>query len=397
MVIVEIGTGFFPVHPDGIGGVEKYIHYLSEELSHQGHDVTVIDLPASSRPPTSYRVEEVPLRWRFDNSLPAHAIRGLIFGLEAAKRLRTLTKQGKVDLINFHSQFTGIMGIPVARRNAVATVFTNHNPLWSDSRACQSRFGRLKFGLERAAESLADAILSVSQTVAANKIRFFGVPSNKVSAIPCGVHDTYFRRAETSLAVKARFSPDSKPIILQVARIAPYKNQLSTARAFKAVLQAEKDVRLIFAGSTDNRRYFKAVKTVFDARALQVSVDFAGPIIKELRQLYGLATIVVLPSLQENSPLAVLESMAQGKAIIASNIPPIQELLPEGTAILVPPLDCDALASAMLRLLHDDQLREELGNNARQRAHNVYRWETVAEGVAAMYHTVINTNTESQL
>ncbi|GAJ00254.1 unnamed protein product, partial [marine sediment metagenome] len=142
---------------------------------------------------------------------------------------------------------------------------------------------------------------------------------------------------------------------------------------------------LIFAGPADKRSYYNAVKRLAFSADITDSVVFAGTVIAELRQLYGLAKVIAFPSLQENSPLAVLEAMAQGKAIVASDIAPLREMLPAGTAELVSPLDHEALAKALIRLLRDDSAREELGARARQRAYDVYRWEKVASRIVEAY------------
>ena len=390
MKIVQVGTGFLPVLPSGTGGVEKYVHYLSAALQRLGHEVTVIDLPVSSPACAPYRRVDLPLLWRYDFNLAAHALRGLLFGWRVARWLKVLIAEEGVDVVNFQGQFTAVTGIPVGRRDGVSAVLTMHNSLWSDARACQSPWQRAKFWLEQRAEARADAIISVSRTVAEHRVRFFGVDPRKIAAVPCGVDDYYFEAEAASSLVKSRFSPDDKPLILQVARLAPYKNQLATATAFKAVIGIIPNAGLVFASSVDDEGYFRTLERILGATDTANRAVFAGPVIDELRQLYGLAKIVVLPSLQENSPLAALEAMAQGKAIVASDIAPLREMLPEGTAVLVARSDHDALGQALIRLLRDDRAREQMGARARRRAYDVYRWERVAQRIAQVYENLVS-------
>jgi glycosyltransferase involved in cell wall biosynthesis len=143
---------------------------------------------------------------------------------------------------------------------------------------------------------------------------------------------------------------------------------------------------LVFVGPQDPSPYLCRVKTTVAAAHAEAHVIFAGVVpLSELVQIYGLARVFVLPSLQENCPQALLEAMAQGKAIVASDIPPLRELLPDGTAELVPPLHHKALAETLIRLLRDDRAREQLGVQARQRAYDVYRWEKVASRIIEVY------------
>ncbi|MDP2856744.1 MAG: glycosyltransferase family 4 protein [Bacillota bacterium] len=387
MNVVQVGTGFIPISPSVTGGAEKYIHYLSTALQRLGHQVTVIDMPARPDAPSPYRRLEVPLLWRYDSNLVAHAVRGLLFGRASARQLERLIQQGEVELVNFHSQFTGVTGIPIARRHGIPAVFTMHNPLWSDAAACQSRLQRIKFWLEQRTETQADAVIGLSGHVTEHRVRYFGLSPAKATVEPVGVDGFWFESRPISAPVKERYAPGGELLILHVGRIAPYKNQLVLAQALPRLLAAVPNARLVFVGPQDSSPYLRRVQAAVSEARAEANVVFAGAVsLEELAQLYGLARIFVLPSLQENCPQVLLEAMAQGKAIVASAIPPLREMLPEGTGELVPPLDHEALAETLIRLLRDDGAREKLGARARQRAYDVYRWEKVAGRVVEVYH-----------
>ena len=396
MRIVQVGTGSVPVQPGVTGGAEKYIHYLSAALQRLGHQVTVIDMPAGPDAPSPYRRLEVPLRWRHASNMLAHAVRGLLFGRAAARQLERLIRAGDVDVVNFHGQFTGVTGIPIARRYGVPAVFTMHNPLWSDPAACQSPLKRTKFWLERRAEAQASAVIGLSDTVTDHRTRYFGLSPARAAMIPVGVDDFWFEPRPASRRVKEKYSPDGVPLILLVGRMASYKNQLALAQALPRLRAAVPNARSVFVGPQDSSPYLRRVRAAVAEAKAEAHVIFAGAVpLDELAQLYGLAQVLVLPSLQENCPQALLEAMAQGKAIVASDIPPVREVLPEGTAELVPPLDHGALAETLIRLLGDDHARFELGLRARQRAYDVYRWERVSSRVAEVYKRLTRRSAEA--
>ena len=387
MKIVQVGTGFIPVSPSVTGGAEKYIHYLSSALQRLGHQVTVIDMPADPASPSPYRRLEVPIPWRHDSNLVAHAVRGLLFGRAVARHLERLIQAGGWDVVNFHSQFTGVTGIPIARRYGIPTVFTMHNPLWSDAAACQSRLQRIKFWLEQRTETQADAVIGLSGHVTEHRVRYFGLSPAKATVEPVGVDNFWFESRPISAPVKERYAPGGKLLILHVGRIAPYKNQLVLAQALPRLRAAVPNACIAFVGPQDSLPYLQHVRAAVSEARAAANVVFAGAVsLEELAQLYGLARIFVLPSLQENCPQVLLEAMAQGKVIVASAIPPLREMLPEGTGELVPPLDHEALARTLIRLLRDDGAREKLGARARQRAYDVYRWEKIAGRVVEVYH-----------
>ena len=386
MNVVQVGTGSVPVLPGVTGGAEKYIHYLSAALQRLGHQLTVIDMPAGPASASPYRRLEVPLLWRYDSNLVAHAVRGLLFGRAAARQLERLIQQGEVELVNFHSQFTGVVGIPVARRHGVPNVFTMHNPLWSDDRACQSPLQRAKFFLEKRAEAEADSVIGLSGHVTDHRVRYFGVSRAKVTVVPVGVDDYWFQPVAVTSLVKQKYAPDREPLVLVVGRISPYKNQLLVARALPHLLAAVSNVRVVFVGPPDSSSYLRHVRAIVTEGRAEENVIFAGVVpLEELAQLYSLAQVFVLPSLQENCPQVLLEAMAQAKAVVASDIAPVREMLPEGTGELVPPLDHEALAQTLIRLLLDDGARLELGLRARQRVYDVYRWGRVASRAVEVY------------
>lgn len=389
-----MGTGFLPVSPRETGGAEKYVHYLSDTLQKLGHQVTVIDIPGNLGTHGSYRRIEAPLRWRHNSNLVAHALRGLVFGRAAALRLQHLILRGEVDLVNFHGQFTSATGMPVARRHSIPTVFTMHNPLWSDPAACQSRVQRAKFWLEHRAEGMADAVIGLNQMVTNNRTLYFGLGAAKTTVAPVGVDDFWFESRPVSSLVRTRYSPDGERLIVVVGRMAPYKNQLVLARALPRILLEAPNIRLVFVGPHDSSPYLRRVQAALTEAHVEARTIFAGAVpLEELVQIYSLAEIFVLPSLRENCPQALLEAMAQGKAIVASNIPPLRELLPKGTAELVSPSDPDALARTLIRLLRDDRKREELQVQARRRAHDVHSWPRVASRVIEAYYKLARGST----
>jgi glycosyltransferase involved in cell wall biosynthesis len=102
------------------------------------------------------------------------------------------------------------------------------------------------------------------------------------------------------------------------------------------------------------------------------------------------ADIFVLPSFQEDFPLAVLDAMANGMPIVASAIDgPKDFLVDSRTALLVPPNDSHALADALAHLIDDDSLRESLGRAARAEAEQRYSFPAIGRRLAAALENVL--------
>jgi glycosyltransferase involved in cell wall biosynthesis len=172
--------------------------------------------------------------------------------------------------------------------------------------------------------------------------------------------------------------------------MAPYKNQIGLALALP-ILKAASNARVVFAGPIDSTPYFDRVRAAVTAAEAEEDVDITGTLsVDELAQLYALAQVFVITSLHENCPQALLEAMAQGKAILASDIQPLREILPANAALFVPPDDPRALGQALIRLLTDGELRQRLGIRAGRRASESYHWGIVGHEVAAIYGRLVN-------
>ncbi|MGZ4881645.1 MAG: glycosyltransferase, partial [Halobacteriota archaeon] len=106
--------------------------------------------------------------------------------------------------------------------------------------------------------------------------------------------------------------------------------------------------------------------------------------------LHSLADIFVFPSFYENCPLSVLESMASRRPVIASDIPGISELIThKRDGLLVQSGNVEQLARAVVTLIRDDTLREELGRNAQETVEKHYNWKCVAAEVLDYYTSVL--------
>jgi glycosyltransferase involved in cell wall biosynthesis len=110
---------------------------------------------------------------------------------------------------------------------------------------------------------------------------------------------------------------------------------------------------------------------------------------KNVPHILRSSEICVLPSLYEGMPNALLEAMATGLAVIATNVAGSEELIRDGeNGLLVPPRDSHALESALLRLIDDEQLRLRLANAARESVVRRQSWENVTRQYLALSEKV---------
>ena len=207
MKICQIGTGTLPVTPLANGGVEKYIHYLCSSLQELGHNVTLIDVPCVNRPKTNYKIEEVKILFKNHKTGLSHIASELLFRYFSCIKMEKLSKINKFDIISFQGQFPAIFGVQKAKRLGIASVFTLHNPTWSDVASCQSGITRLKFCVETHAEKKVDRVICLSNAVAANVTSFLGVDPAKVLVIPVGIDDSWFSTPHLDPMIQKKILP----------------------------------------------------------------------------------------------------------------------------------------------------------------------------------------------
>jgi len=219
----------------------------------------------------------------------------------------------------------------------------------------------------------------------------YGISSDKLkvisSAIDLQKHEERLLSAtdaETCLRIKGL---RKWVTIGYVGGLRPEKNVAALIKAFRGLLEnnSEARVRLVIIGDGPMR---SLLKETVKRQDLSRYVLFLGFIPDAYRFLNAI-DIFVLPSLSEGSPLSLIEAMAAGKAIIASDIPSIREIVRHNKeAILVDPLDVEALKQAILLLYNNPDLRTKLSRRARERI-KLYDIKRVFERILKVYEELI--------
>ena len=169
------------------------------------------------------------------------------------------------------------------------------------------------------------------------------------------------------------------PKLLCVGRLAEQKGHRFLLEAMPAILDAHPDAHLLLAGDGHLLRDLQE-----QARPLGDRVSFLG-VREDVPALMAAADLFVFPSLWEGQGNALLEAMAVGVPIVATDIPSTRETIADGEhALLVPPGDAPALAAAVNRVLADPDLAARLADAARIRAQD-YDIERTTRHLEAVY------------
>lgn len=219
-------------------------------------------------------------------------------------------------------------------------------------------------------------LIAVSQFTKERLIERFGLNAAKITVISNGVDSQFHRRTAAEIAdVREALGIQSPRYLLSLGSLEPRKNIRRLLSAWsRAKCELPEDLALVIVGS-------KGASLVFEDAGITGApegVHFTGYAKQEhLPALYSGALGLIYPSLYEGFGLPVLEAMACGTPVITSNTTSLPEIA-GGAALLVDPLDVDAIAGAMLRLVRDEELRASLRMRSIVHAANL-TWDAAAE------------------
>jgi glycosyltransferase involved in cell wall biosynthesis len=190
----------------------------------------------------------------------------------------------------------------------------------------------------------------------------------------------------------ARFHPRGARVaqsahIVVARNLEPLYDNSTAIRAFQTVQAQWPAARLSIAGSGPQEAELRQLVTDL---GLQACVHFTGRLDRDaMAALYRQADAMLNPSLADNMPNSVLESLASGVPVVSTNVGGVPYIVQDGvTALLVPPGDPQAMAAACLRLLGDVSLWTRLQQAGMAEVQR-YTWSRVAPLLAAHYRQVI--------
>jgi glycosyltransferase involved in cell wall biosynthesis len=231
----------------------------------------------------------------------------------------------------------------------------------------------------RTVYSIADLITPVCQ---ANKIweQSLGVDPSKIKVIYNGVNITRFKPIEVK-------RDDTRPTVVSVARVDVFKDIVCLIQAIKYVKEQIPDIQcLIYGASTDLDYSLRCLRTVKELE-LDENVKFMGGT-KEPEKVYNAADMVAISSITEGFPFTIIEAMACGKAVVASDVGGVKEAL-EGCGLLVRSRRPHEFAQAIIRLIKDENLRHQFEAAAVKKVHDEFTLEKCVENFKREYEELI--------
>lgn len=295
-----------------------------------------------------------------------------------------LTK--RVDLIHATDHY-----VPRCKPAPMVATLMDAIPL-SHPQWLRSEFRRVKNYLWTRAANWADEVITISDYSKAELSKWAGIPLEKITVIPLAVDERWYRPIDDDefARVKAQYQlPET--FFVSVGTLQPRKNVESTIRAHRALSHAER-VRtpLIIIG----RAGWKC-----DEALRMITEDSASGAVRWLRHVpdtdllpvIKLSTALVFPSLGEGFGLPVLEAFAAKVPVITSNTTSLPEVAGDA-AVMVDPMDIDAISVSMHQMLEDENLITSLKQRGLNRAKG-FTWKTCADSTLKVYQKILNQHT----
>ncbi|MCZ6623363.1 MAG: glycosyltransferase family 4 protein, partial [Deltaproteobacteria bacterium] len=261
-------------------------------------------------------------------------------------------------------------------------------------------YGKLKTAAILVAERflgwlIMDRVIAISETQREELIRYRICPREKINVIPLGLELTRFincSRFKGELKKELGLSDDTL-LVGTIGRLVPIKGLSYLLDAICKVAQsANRDFCLVVVGDGLLRRDLEQQASVL---GVEKRVRFLGWRF-DLEKIYSDLDVVVLSSLNEGTPVSLIEAMAAGKAVVATKVGGVPDLVEDGrTGLLVPSKDSDTLADAILRVLKDNSLRRRLGEQARVAVYPKYDVARLIEDMENFYLSAVSSETAS--
>jgi phosphatidylinositol alpha-mannosyltransferase len=355
-----------------VGGVNVHITYLAEHFRNLGHTVRIIG-PASGAPVMGTEPDVIaigrPRPFPASGSIVRITVNPRVSG-----QVRAVLEEEQFDVVHVHEPLMPLLPLWFLRFSDAVNVGTFHAAKEGGNRLYQYSARLLKRWFRRL-----DGKIAVSPAAERLVSRYF---AGYYNIIPNGVTLSRF----TDQQPLPQFQ-DGKRNVLFVGRMEKRKGLKYLLRAFIAVKSEMPDARLIVVGGGKALPRFERLME----KAAIPDVVFAGYVPDtELPCYYASADVFCAPNTaNESQGYVLLEAMAAGKPVVASNIEGFAGVVTHGVeGFLVLPKDADALALALVHMLADGDTRAEMGRHARARAEE-FGWDRIAQRVLSYYERLL--------
>ncbi|MDO4574688.1 MAG: glycosyltransferase [Planctomycetia bacterium] len=285
------------------------------------------------------------------------------FDRECVRNIARLWKKYDVDIVQAH-QYTPYFYAMAARgffSGNPPVVFTEHGRFFPDPPNWKHKIYNALLVRPK------DRMIMVGRSVGEAVVRNEGIARRRIEVIYNGVSEERFAQNRMTEMEKAtlreQLGVGDRPVVLFVARLDPIKDHPTAIRAMREITHPSDPILLIAGGGPEYAR----LQTQIQRDGLESRVRLLGER-SDVARLLQIARIFLLTSVSEGIPLTILEAMASGVPVVATNVGGIPEVVCDGqTGLLAAAGDFRKIAENISEILSDAQKAEQLAQNAKKR------------------------------
>ncbi len=303
-----------------------------------------------------------------------------------------LIKQRNVKIVVTYHKGSDFLGGGIAKLAGVSAIISNRRDMGYNLRK------RHFFIYKLINNVIFTKIIAVSDAVKNMIIEKQNASPEKIITIYNGVEMNRFFKKTDGVKLKEEFRIEpTAPVVGIIAGIRRIKGHRYFIEAAASVLKEMPDVRFLIVGHIwETEVLGDNPITLVKELGIDDSVIFTGKR-SDIPEIFSLMNVSVLSSLSEGFSNAIIESMAAGKPVVATNVGGNREAIMNGeTGLLVPPKDSNSLAEAILYLLKDKDLAQQMGLAGRKRVEDLFNIKRMIADIEAIYDVVFENKLEAK-
>lgn len=372
--------------PRVVGGLSRHVQELGRAVAAE-HDVEVITMGDSCADEVDHgvRVHRVPAPGpRTDDFLQWAS--QLAVGM-LARGARLVNDTGPFDIVHAHDWTSAFAGVGMKHAYDIPLIATIHATEFGRNSGLHTPVQRRISDIEWYLGYEAWSVIVCSEHMRGELMSVFGMPADKLRVIPNGVVPAQFKKGQAGDIEALGFAADDE-IIMFVGRLVHEKGVQVLVEAMPHVLAARPRAKLAIIGTGP---FSDEVRRLIEHYGLGGSIHMLGFVSDDQRNaVYGRAAAAVAPSLYEPFGITALEAMAAGVPLVASAVGGLAEIVEHGrNGLSVQPGDARQLAAAILSVMSDGKLRQELARAASHDIRTVYDWRAIARRTTEVYSEVL--------
>jgi len=358
--------------PGKLGSFERFMEVFARQCSARGAHLTFVfrgePLPAYADKLASAgaSVHVLPMRSRLDGTFII--------------KLSRLVRNEHIDILHSNFDLANFGTSVVAVRTRVAAY------VWHQHNFMGERFSPLRWIFLKFLNRIADRVFCVTDSMRSHLIAK-GFDPRKVSRVYIGPDLELFDAKLTGQTHSFRRDfafPDTSVVIVCVADARPEKGHLPLLQAFARIMDEYPDAHLLLVGAMEGA-FTESLQREVERLNIGGRVRLTR-IRNDVPRLLQEADMSVVTPTKEVSLLAIMESMAASKPVIATRVGGIPEVIIDGrSGLLVPPSDVSALAEALAQLLQNAWLRNKLGKEGRRAVEETFNTRVAATRMIGAY------------